>query len=379
LLIAIKPFLTLHEHFYKALNTHLRLLIDTHPPPHWFTANFVTYARTALLWPTLYLYKSKPALAAILVLCVDFGDFLDGVLARYWCDVIAKNQLVTEGLGLKNKNIRRRRESWVQEQRKSQYGGFIDAVLDKAYLVPLWITLLQSHYNIIFVVLILCEVAGGAVRFKAYYTNTGVTSASVRGYDFSSSAVTADHVGKAKQTFEMVGTAIFVAGLTTTGLLLLGLACPLSYESVRRKCRSRVVFVCALDGNKTNLADTVGVYGAARSLGSKLVVGCVNDDVMCNTCALACVDECVLLSRDDDDVIIGLEFMKECGIDYICILDINNDDDNDDVSTNNNDDECQSQRYSQELLQSQSCLLLKYSSSNRAAVVSPYTSKIKSE
>lgn len=85
----IKPFLTLHETFYLNLNLSIRNFLDNHTDkvPTWFTANFVTYIRTIALIPTvMLLVNGYKYLAALLILAVDFGDFLDGVVARYWFD-----------------------------------------------------------------------------------------------------------------------------------------------------------------------------------------------------------------------------------------------------------------------------------------------------
>ena len=86
----VKPFLKLHETFYAALNRTLRKLLDDHRSqiPEWFTANWITYARTVLVVPTLLVLSwGYSILPSILVLFVDFGDFLDGVVARFWVDV----------------------------------------------------------------------------------------------------------------------------------------------------------------------------------------------------------------------------------------------------------------------------------------------------
>lgn len=83
----IKPFLRFHETFYSSLNRVLRSLLDDNNIPEWFTANFITYARTAVVVPTiLFLVWEHTVFPAILVILVDFGDFLDGVVARYWVD-----------------------------------------------------------------------------------------------------------------------------------------------------------------------------------------------------------------------------------------------------------------------------------------------------
>lgn len=89
----IKPFLKLHETFYSGLNAILRKLLDDHYVPEWFTANFITYFRTALVIPTLLLLAAgHGVVAAVVCLAVDFGDFLDGVVARYWVDVRASQE-----------------------------------------------------------------------------------------------------------------------------------------------------------------------------------------------------------------------------------------------------------------------------------------------
>ena len=93
LTLVIAPFLQLHETFYTGLNKFLRRILDQHKVPAWFTANFITYARTLLVFPTILLLAAgggssfwQQILPAALVLAVDFGDFLDGVVARFWVD-----------------------------------------------------------------------------------------------------------------------------------------------------------------------------------------------------------------------------------------------------------------------------------------------------
>jgi hypothetical protein len=86
----IKPFLKIHETFYTGLNRVLRGLLDDNKKdiPVWFTANFITYFRTVLVIPTILLLAwGHTILPAMIVIGVDFGDFLDGVVARYWIDV----------------------------------------------------------------------------------------------------------------------------------------------------------------------------------------------------------------------------------------------------------------------------------------------------
>jgi hypothetical protein len=86
----IKPFLQFHEKFYNALNKVLRQVLDDNRSkiPDWFSANFITYIRTVLVIPTLLLLAwEHTILPSLVVILVDFGDFLDGVVARYWVDI----------------------------------------------------------------------------------------------------------------------------------------------------------------------------------------------------------------------------------------------------------------------------------------------------
>ena len=247
----IKPFLRFHEKFYKWLNAAIRSLLDENSDriPRWFTANFITYARTLLVVPCVILFtKDFVILPSLILIAVDFGDFLDGVVARYW---VERNEIEAVGKEVndESKDKPSLKQSWIIQHREKNYGGFIDAVCDKAFLIPCWISLLStvpsfSHLNatqyIILWSLILIESASGSIRFKAFYTSNGVAAPVVKGLDFSTSAVKADGIGKAKQTLEMVGTALFILPIFRyAGLVLMGAAVPLAYESVRRKIKVR--------------------------------------------------------------------------------------------------------------------------------------------
>lgn len=219
--------------------------------------------------------------------------------------------------------------SWVQLHRNRTYGGFIDAVCDKAFVIPCWISLLhnipESRYLKFFqyaslILLILAETASASVRFQAYFTSGGVPAPAVQGFDFSTSAVKADHIGKAKQTFEMVGTALFILPLTRyAGLVFLMLAVPLAYESVRRKVKRRVIYV---NGNiKTFDSKTLKFWMQAKAMGSKLIVGIPgknnNADVkemVLNACASSSVDLVIAEAPAKAD----LMFLEKQGIDF-CI------------------------------------------------------------
>lgn len=223
------------------------------------------------------------------------------------------------------------KESWIVAQRHQMYGGFIDAVCDKAFLIPCWISLLAcvpgSDYMrigqyIVLWALILTETVSGCIRFKAYYTSNGIAAPTVKGLDFSTSAVKADHIGKAKQTFEMFGTAFYVLiPLRYLGLILLSAAVPLAYESVRRKVKKRVIYVDGTCPATTFNHETLKFWKQAKGLGSKLMVGISsssssskNDqDMIANASACESVD-CVLVNAPTK---ISLAFMAKYGVDYV--------------------------------------------------------------
>ena len=223
--------------------------------------------------------------------------------------------------------------SWLDLHRKSTYGGFIDAVCDKAFVVPCWISLLHSVQDYSYLrwlqysallFLIVAEVSSGCIRFRAYFNSVAVPAPKVEGFDFSTSAVKADHIGKAKQTFEMVGTALLILPWARyVGLAFLTLAVPLAYESVRRKITRRVIYANA--GKILDNLDhkTLKFWMQAKAMGSKLIVGFPesnNSDSkktemgkIFNALACSCVDEAVAEAPEKLD----LMFLENQNIDYV--------------------------------------------------------------
>lgn len=339
---AIKPFVKFHETFYNGLNKTLRKLLDDNRRkiPDWFTANFITYARTALTIPTILLLAGGYVfIPAFLVLFVDFNDFLDGVVARFWVDIKMKKEAAAQSKDKRSASSDAEDfevvtigtphtvHSWTRLHRDRTYGGFIDAVCDKLFVVPCWLVLLNTvptstYFRIIqyltLTFLATAEISSACVRFKAYFTSGGVPAPKVEGFDFSNSAVKADHVGKAKQTFEMVGTALFIIGFTRyLGLLLLMAAVPLAYESVRRKIVKRVVYINGATSPAGFNHKKLKFFMQAAAMGSKLVVGIPGEgkvtDMVLNACAVGCVDEVIAEAPEKLD----LTFLEKQGIDFV--------------------------------------------------------------
>jgi len=162
--------------------------------------------------------------------------------------------------------------------------------------------------------------SSACIRFRAYFTAGGVPAPKVEGMDFSSSAVKADHVGKAKQTFEMLGTALYVIPfLRYFGLLFLFLAVPLAYESVRRKVKKRVIYVTGGSGINNNSSfdhKVLRFWLQAKSMGSRLIVGVPGKkktDMILNACATSCVDEVIAEAPEKAD----LMFLEKQDIDFV--------------------------------------------------------------
>jgi phosphatidylglycerophosphate synthase len=181
----------------------------------------------------------------------------------------------------------------------------VDAICDKAFIIACWIALFQdipsaSYFVIpqylVLLALILAETFSSCIRFATFYMASGMPAPIVEGYDLSDSKVTADHVEKAKQTFEMVGTALFMLSFTKyIGLLLLMGAVPLAYESVRRKLVRRIVYVLHASDTLDHTVLKFWMQIAAIS-SSSLVVGVPSNkssDAVRNACAVACVDQVI--------------------------------------------------------------------------------------
>jgi len=321
----IKPFLTFHDKFYSWINIRIRNFLDENSDkiPKWFTANFITYARTLLVVPCVILMaKGFVVLPSMILIAVDFGDLLDGIVARYWVER-KEIESVGQEVDIDAKDKHTLEPSWIGKHREKNYGGFVDAVCDKAFLIPCWISLLSTvpffsyinaiQYGILWS-LILIETASGSVRFKAYYTSNGVTAPAVKGLDFSTSAVKADGIGKAKQTLEMVGTSLFILPVFRyVGLILMTAAVPLAYESVRRKIKKRVIYV---DGTVEKIDYKVlKFWKQARGLGSKLIVGISQDnDVMIQNASACESVDAVLINAPTK---LSLAYLDAIEIDYV--------------------------------------------------------------
>jgi hypothetical protein len=113
----------------------------------------------------------------------------------------------------------------------------------------------------------------------------------------------------------MVGTAWFILPwLRLGGLVLLLLALPLAYASVRQKLHPHVLYVNGGGGQKFDYK-MLKFWMQAKALGSKLVVGIPqqNTELILNACACSSVDEVIAEAPAKVD----LMFLETHGIDYV--------------------------------------------------------------
>lgn len=116
----------------------------------------------------------------------------------------------------------------------------------------------------------------------------------------------------------MVGSALFILGVTRyLGLILLFLAVPLAYESVRRKIKKRAIYVVATSQSFDH--KTIKFWMQAKGMGSKLLVGIPGEkktDMILNACSTTCVDQVICEAPAKAD----LMFLEKQGVDFVFLF-----------------------------------------------------------
>jgi glycerol-3-phosphate cytidylyltransferase-like family protein len=212
-------------------------------------------------------------------------------------------------------------------QRCSGYDGCISSICEKSFVIPCWIALLHTISASTYFVLIqyvtlislcLLEILYVERCFQAYYTARKVSTPQVIGLDLTGSAVNDEHVQSSKDTFEVIGTVLFLLSSFTryVGLGFLLLAVPLAYESVRRKMTSRVIYVMYDKKQQHVDHQMLQFWMQSAGLGSKLIVGVPsarNSDLVQTIRAIHCVDTVIAEAPGKAD----LMFLERLHIDFV--------------------------------------------------------------
>ena len=320
--ILLSVFLKPYDKIYGTLNTQLTQSFQTKGLPKYITANLITYVRTTLIIPTILLLSRNYVVVPILLLLTnDILDSVDGIVARYWLQKLDQDEIcfVLDS------------DSTTTKTRKRHFGEYLDAVLDKIYLVPLWICLIslnQSSMLSMFVLwpLIMIETTSGFVRTVQYYTKVGVSASNdlmaSAAMSSTSSINSSRNISTIKQMLEIFGSAFLMVPLTYyIGILILMLSWPLAIESVRRKLEKKVIYVTC---DASPLSEQYLLFlQQAKSLGSTLIVGIESKskdgtdyeqrrrEVLCLFYVDACIDAAPTLKDIDVD------WMSKSGIDKI--------------------------------------------------------------
>ena len=320
--ILLSVFLKPYDKIYGTLNTQLTQTFQTKGLPKYITANLITYVRTTLIIPTILLLSRNYVVVPILLLLTnDILDSVDGIVARYWLQKLDQDEIcfVLDS------------DSTTTKTRKRHFGEYLDAVLDKIYLVPLWICLIslnQSSMLSMFVLwpLIMIETTSGFVRTVQYYTKVGVSASNdlmaSAAMSSTSSINSSRNISTIKQMLEIFGSAFLMVPLTYyIGILILMLSWPLAIESVRRKLEKKVIYVTC---DASPLSEQYLLFlQQAKSLGSTLIVGIESKskdgtdyeqrrrEVLCLFYVDACIDAAPTLKDIDVD------WMSTSGIDKI--------------------------------------------------------------
>ncbi len=209
---------------------------------------------------------------AILVATNLFLDFADGALARFekrhperrierikWYESIKSNPLsifssnnqmynqIADGNHVDDVEALKQKEITFYENEMKKHdvwGGYIDAMADKAFAIPVWIgivSLYPSNFVILQGVLyshVAIETLSCFVRTRDYVNEIkNLESAEDEtNNNKPKSKVHAESVGKIKQIFSMTGTALLMLPPTSTvGFYCMAGSLPLAFISVYRK------------------------------------------------------------------------------------------------------------------------------------------------
>jgi phosphatidylglycerophosphate synthase len=199
--MALNIVVRLHTFLYNYVNILVEALLEINDMYPYVTPNKITYFRTLLLLPIIYYFlHHQMMLCSILVILNDFLDFIDGTVARFH----------------KKKGI-------IYD---TAYGSFIDAACDKIFSIPLW-----------FVLVIVSDLPIGCkteCAFLAIIEGLSLLKRTINYFHYPNIEQSANVVGKAKQTFQMFGSALLFIN-PNMAFYVLYIAVLLSIKSLSNK------------------------------------------------------------------------------------------------------------------------------------------------
>jgi len=357
---ATAPLVRWNERLYGWFNSRSADLLEKRGLPRFVTANKITAARTTLVAPTLFLLSNGFSVlpAACVVVNVTF-DYVDGAVAR-WEKAVANEHKATRSVfaeaassalsfgvpDLKSVKDLERKNELLESARmrrwKETWGAYFDAIADKVFAIPVWLSLfhafgdrpwlqiaLFSHVSI--------ETWSAYIRTKAYFTEPSSShwidlenSQNRQLSTATSSAVVAGIMGKTKQSVSMLGTAfVMIPVFVPLGTFLLYTSLPFAILSVTQKMKPTVVYA-EINANEPLGPKTLSFLEQSKGLGSVLIVGVRNNEnEATNQETNNKIDSLRLLSAVDYVIqsselpgkssITGKSFMKTYGITVIAV------------------------------------------------------------
>lgn len=216
--------------------------------------------------------------------------------------------------------------SWPRQHRARVYTTWASRMVDRAFTVVCWISLLHSiprsgqfhmAQYLTMTGLVVMETTHICLSFYKFLTTHLISPPHVEDVDILGDRFNHAQLQKFKQALEFTGMALFILPLTRyLGLLFALVAVPLEYELVREETRKRVFYY--VEASKSFDHKKLKSWMQMKSLASKLIVGVPRRDAMdmvMSACASNVVDEVVVKAPTKVDLL----FIEKQEIDFVLI------------------------------------------------------------
>lgn len=382
----IEHIMNIRQQLNSNLDTKIQNILDQYPSitSSWFlTPIFIIYFRTLLIIPCLIgLVYKQYILASFIVSLVDLTHYLsDIIVAKHGSSSDQhqqqkqKQQQHHQGevrKGARRVSSRSDRTMEIPSLRSihlsNSYNEFIDTICEKIFFIPCWIHFLSNipqttrqrenlvfffttQQYIIFWCLILIELLLGYYQIRTYYSSSfglkapeNIVGRGWRKHNDSKNSVKVEEIAKAKQTRQMIGTALFILPsyfLKYLGLCLLCAAIPPAHELIKHQApyaKKCVIYVQVDEGSSTIFTpEILRFWIRAKAIGSKLMVGIPNNGVNTTTTTttttttnalietVKCISyvDSVLTPVPSQQQHVDIAFLESHGIDYVACLEEN--------------------------------------------------------